>query len=39
MKKITILLCLMLAGCAATPMKAPCDYQAHFCGTKIKINP
>jgi hypothetical protein len=28
----------LLAGCASTELKAPCDYQGHFCGQKMKIN-
>ncbi len=29
---------LCLASCANTPLKAPCDANATFCGTKTKIN-
>lgn len=29
----------LLVGCASTTeLKAPCDYQGHFCGQKIMIN-
>lgn len=40
MRKIVILLmCVLLVGCATDEeVKAPCDYQGHFCGKKIKIN-
>jgi hypothetical protein len=29
---------MSLAGCATEVVKAPCDYQGHFCGQKVKIN-
>jgi len=29
---------LCLASCASTPLQAPCDTNASFCGTKTKIN-
>lgn len=35
---LVTLVVLCLAGCAATELKAPCDYQGSFCGQKIKIN-
>lgn len=35
---IIILLIINLGGCATTNLKAPCDYEGHFCGRKIQIN-
>jgi hypothetical protein len=36
---IVIFLTLSLIGCATeSQLKAPCDYQGHFCGKKIRIN-
>ena len=29
---------LCLASCVNTPLQAPCDANATFCGTKTKIN-
>jgi hypothetical protein len=41
-KKCFSLLIFVLAfglmSCASTPLKAPCDAQATFCGIKTKIN-
>jgi len=31
-------LSMCFLGCASSEVKAPCDYQAHFCGSKVKIN-
>lgn len=45
MTKINLIQCVLLglislylAGCASAELKAPCDYQGHFCGQKIHIN-
>jgi hypothetical protein len=35
---VVLNIALLLTGCAADVMKAPCDQQGHFCGRKIKIN-
>lgn len=32
-----LLLSIGIVGCSSE-LKAPCDYQGHFCGQKIKIN-
>jgi len=29
---------IFLSACTTTPLKAPCNENAAFCGTKIKIN-
>lgn len=28
----------VLTACSASEIKAPCDYQGHFCGQKYRIN-
>jgi hypothetical protein len=43
MRYLMLLMCtvlsLQLMGCASvSEVKAPCDYQGHFCGSKIRIN-
>ena len=35
---IIFLISVLLSACASTPLKAPCDQYASFCGTKTKIN-
>jgi hypothetical protein len=40
LKSIIVVLCIsgLVTACASNPMNAPCDEQAHFCGTKTPIN-
>ncbi len=41
MRRHLLLLMLLglLVGCTTvSEVKAPCDYQGHFCGQKIRIN-
>ncbi len=35
---LLVFLVLCLTSCANTPLQAPCDANATFCGTKTKIN-
>ncbi|MCH9754959.1 MAG: hypothetical protein WAW84_06280 [Candidatus Rickettsiella isopodorum] len=35
---LIVFLALCLTSCASTPLQAPCDANATFCGTKTKIN-
>lgn len=35
---IIFLMSVLLSACASSPLKAPCDAHATFCGTKTKIN-
>lgn len=35
---LTLLICLIMTGCATGQMTAPCDQYASFCGAKTKIN-
>ena len=35
---LILIMSVFIAGCATGSLKAPCDAQAHFCGTKTKIN-
>lgn len=35
---LILLMSAFLTACVSGPLKAPCDPDAHFCGTKTKIN-
>lgn len=35
---IIFLMTLFMTACASSPLKAPCDQHASFCGSKTKIN-
>jgi len=35
---IIFLMSVLTSACVSTPLKAPCDAHASFCGTKTKIN-
>lgn len=34
---VLIIMLVGVVGCSSE-LKAPCDYQGHFCGQKIRIN-
>jgi len=35
---LIVLISMIITACATGPLQAPCDQQAHFCGSKTKIN-
>ncbi len=35
---LIMLITVLVSACVTSPLKAPCDEQAHFCGSKTKIN-
>jgi hypothetical protein len=35
---MVVLMSTVVTACASAPLKAPCDLQGHYCGTKTNIN-
>lgn len=35
---LIFLMSVLVTACVSTPLKAPCDQHATFCGVKTKIN-
>jgi hypothetical protein len=35
---LVIIISLLMTACATHSLNAPCDQDAHFCGSKTKIN-